>query len=234
MINEAQRVHAAYEKRKRNRMGNVYSFFNKAYLQMYQQRERVLLSMLERAFGTKVADKRVLDIGCGMGGTLLPMLLYGFNAENCFGVDILPERIEIAQNRFPLMTFECASAESNTFPRQTFDLVVLFTCLSSILSDRVRKNVCQAAEQMLKPDGWILVYDFVVNNPRNPDVRAVTSSQLRSLFEKCSCVKSKKLTLVPPLARLICRFSYLSVSILSCIPFLQTHRMSLFQIREKW
>lgn len=229
---ESERVTAAYEKRKGRNL-NYYSCFSPASFQMYQQRERILLNMLKIAFGPTIEDKRVLDIGCGMGGTLLPMLLYGFGPQNCFGVDILADRIEIARKRIPSITFECASAESNSFPKQSFDLVTLHTCLSSILSDDIRKQVCQAAEQMLKPRGWILVYDFVLNNPKNPDVRAVTFSQLLSLFGKCRCVESRKLTLLPPLARKIGKISYSFCSILSCIPFLLTHRMSLFQLKEE-
>jgi ubiquinone/menaquinone biosynthesis C-methylase UbiE len=196
---------------------------------MYQQRERVLLSCLKIAFQGDVSDKKVLDIGCGSGGTLLPMLCYGFRPENCFGLDILEDRIETAKKRLPNITFACCSAENIPFQKETFDLVTMFTCLSSILDSAIRKQVCRAAEEMVKPGGWILIYDFTVNNPRNPDVKAVTYNQLKELFENCRCVKSKKLTLLPPLARIVGKYSYALCESMSWIPFLKTHRMTLFQ-----
>lgn len=72
--NEDGRVRKASEKRKTKGWDKRYCFFNKAFLQVIQELERVLLSMLANTPGTCLADKCVLDIGCGTEGTLLPML----------------------------------------------------------------------------------------------------------------------------------------------------------------
>lgn len=229
MIVEAERIRLAYDKRKQNNLSAQYSLLNPANLITYQQREKVLLMQLNRAFRTDVADKRVLDIGCGAGGSLLPMMLYGFQPENCFGVDLLEDRIEYAKRKFPSMSFECCSAEQSTFQKGSFDLVMMFTCLSSILEVESRKIVSQSATDMIKPNGYIIIYDFVYNNPRNPDVKAVTLRQLKSLFKRCTLKTSHKLTLAPPLARFVGKYSYYLCRSLFLFPFLCTHRMTMFQ-----
>ena len=223
---EAQRVQLAYERRKQQKPSRLYSFFNKACLELYQQRERVLLSMLQKAFSPPLADKKIVDIGCGTGGTLLPMISYGFSPHCCYGVDILEDHVKAAQKRFPSMTFECCSAENCSFEKGSFDLVMMFTCLSSILDTAIRQKVCEASINLLKPGGWVFIYDFVVNNPSNPDVKAVRLNELDGYFRGFKRY-SKKLTLLPPLGRMI--GSYILCTALSWIPFLQTHRMTIYQ-----
>jgi len=229
--NESERIKRVYQKYKEKGIGARYTLFQKGTLQVLQERERVLLSMLAKTLGISLADKCILDIGCGKGGTLLPMLLYGFCPENCYGVDILQDRIDYARQKYPNIHFQCCSAEECTFQKESFDLVTMFTCLSSILDESIREKVCRAAINMAKPGGWILIYDFVVNNPFNSYVKAVPLKHLRHFFDGHK-VYSKKLTLLPPLGRILGRYSYGLCSLCSWIPFLQTHRMTLFQKTE--
>jgi len=226
-LNESERIKIAYQKRKDKGLSKKYSLYNKANIHIVQERERVQLSMLENTIGS-LTDKRILDIGCGWGGTLKPFLFYGAKMDNCYGIDILQDRITKAKNELPQMHFECCSAKNTSFPGESFDLVTMFTCLSSILDDNIRAGVCRKALEMLKPDGWVLVYDFRVNNPNNKDVRAVRLNELREYFSGCDFI-SKRLTLLPPLARRIAPVSTLICSLLEFLPFLKTHRMTMFQ-----
>lgn len=223
--NESERVCRAYENRKIKGWGKRYSWYEKGVLHRVQERERVLLLMLKDTVGN-LSDKRILDIGCGYGNTLIPFLLYGAKIENCFGVDILEDRIESAKKRLPGMTFACCSAENIPFQKNTFDLVTMFTCLSSVLDNHIRWRICQEALAMLRPGGWVLNYDFRVNNPFSPDVKAVRLDELKEHFPGCKCY-SKRLTLIPPLARTLGRYSVALCNILTLIPFLRTHRISM-------
>ncbi|MFB0524902.1 MAG: class I SAM-dependent methyltransferase [Phycisphaerae bacterium] len=225
---EVDRMCKVYKKRKTEDWDQQYSLFNKSFLQVIQERERVLLSMLANTLGTSLADKRVLDIGCGTGQTLLAMLQYGFRAENCFGIDILEDRIALARKRLPNMTFVCCSAEHIPFEKGSFDLLTLFTCLSSILDDSIRAAVCEQAWECLKPGGVALIYDFRVNNPFNPDVRAVTLNELKSYYPTCK-YNTKTLTLLPMFGRRIGRYSIGLCNLLALCPFLRTHRMTALQ-----
>ncbi len=126
------------------------------------------------------------------------------------------------------MTFACCSAEDMPFEKGMFDLVTMFTCLSSVLDDNIRWKICEEAFAMLHPGGWVLIYDFRVNNPSNPDVKAVRLNEMKEYFPGCKCY-SKSLTLLPPLARFVGAYSMTLCSVLSTFPFLRTHRMTIFQ-----
>ncbi len=163
---------------------------------------------------------------------LIQLLLYGAKTENCFGIDILEDRIKEAKAKLHSMTFICCSAENISLEKGSFDLVTMFTCLSSVLDNDIRRRICEEAFAMLRPGGWLLVYDFRVNNPSNPDVKGVKLSELKAYFSGCK-YHSKKLTLIPPLGRLIGRYSMTMCSILAIVPFLRTHRISVFQKPDK-
>ena len=225
--NEAERVKRVYQHREEKQWRKRYSWYEKGTLQSLQERERVLLSMLKNTLGD-LSDKRILDIGCGSGNTLIPFLLYGAKTENCFGVDILEDRIEAAKERLKGMTFACCSAEKIPFEKQTFDLVTMFTCLSSVLDNDIRRKICEEAFAMLRPGGWFLIYDFTVSNPSNPDVKGVRLGELKASFPGCKYY-SKKLTLLPPLARFVGSYSMFLCSVLSVFPFSRMHRMTMFQ-----
>ena len=224
---ERQRIEKAYKSRLDKGWHKRYSLYQGGTLQAIQERERVVLLMLQRTVGT-LADKRILDIGCGAGNTLIPFLLYGAKMEHCFGVDIIEERIETAKQRLPGMNFECCSGEDVPFERGTFDLVTMFTCLSSILDKEIRQKICSRAYDMLHVGGWVLIYDLRINNPLNSDVRAVTLKELKQYFQGCKSY-TRTLTLVPQLGRALGAYSIYMCGVLAKIPFLRTHRMTIFQ-----
>jgi len=126
---ESERVKRVYQARQEKGWEKRYSWYQGGTLQAFQERECVLLKMLERTLEV-LGDKRILDIGCGSGNILIPFLLYGAKMENCFGVDILQDRIEAAKKRLPGMTFACCSGENIPFKKGIFDLFMMFTCLS--------------------------------------------------------------------------------------------------------
>jgi ubiquinone/menaquinone biosynthesis C-methylase UbiE len=225
--NETKRVNRAYELRKEKQWDKRYSWYKKWIIQALQERERVLLSMLNNTLGD-LHDKRILDIGCGTGNTLIPFLLYGAKPKNCYGIDILEDRIKEARAKLPNMTFICCSAEDIPFEKDSFDLVTMFTCLSSVLDTNIRQKICTEAFSVLCPGGWIFVYDFTVSNPSNPDVKGVKLNELKAYFTECRYY-SKRLTLLPPLARFVGSYSIFMCSALSVFPFLKMHRMTAFQ-----
>lgn len=67
-MNEVERIKKAYKKRKSQQKHKLYSYFNKGNLYIVQQRERVILDLLRKYNFPKLLDKKILDIGCGMGG----------------------------------------------------------------------------------------------------------------------------------------------------------------------
>jgi ubiquinone/menaquinone biosynthesis C-methylase UbiE len=79
-----------------------------------------------------LGERKILEVGCGSGKTLASLIELGAQSENLCGVDLLPDRIEEAQSRYPVLHFQCGNAEQLDFPNASFDLILLFTVFSSI------------------------------------------------------------------------------------------------------
>jgi hypothetical protein len=107
-------------------------------------------------------------------------------------------------------------------PDNEFDVVIQFVVLSSILDDSFQQALARRMWDLAKPGGGVLSYDFVYDNPRNPDVRAVTLGRIRQLFPG-GRITSWRLTLAPPLSRAITRVHPAGYTLLNFFPFLRTH-----------
>ena len=57
----------------------------------------------------------------------------------------------------------------------------------SLRQPETRRAFAAEMRRVLRPDGLIVWYEFRVDNPRNPDVKAVTLAELRLLFPDCDC-----------------------------------------------
>ena len=82
--------------------------------------------------------------------------------------------------------------------------------------------------RVLKPGGFVIWYDFFVDNPRNPDVRGVRKSEIHRLFPGCQ-IDLRQITLAPPIGRLVARYSPLVYMLLSRTKILCTHYLGLIK-----
>src|SRR3989442_4123843 len=85
-------------------------------------------------------------------------------------------------------------------PDATSDMVLQSLLFTSILDGEVRRAVAREMLRVVRQDGWILWYDFHVDNPWNPDVRRVGRREMAALFPGCH-IELQRLTLAPPLSR---------------------------------
>jgi ubiquinone/menaquinone biosynthesis C-methylase UbiE len=154
------------------------------------------------------------------------MVGLGAQPRNLYGIDLLSDRIEEARESHPDLNFQCANAEKLDFHDASFDLVLLFTVLSSILDPGMAMNVAREVARVLKPGGGVLWYDFRYNNPRNPNVRGVTIRRIKNLFPEFT-MHLRTLTLLPPVARRLGRLTKLLYPVLASIPLLRTHYLGL-------
>jgi ubiquinone/menaquinone biosynthesis C-methylase UbiE len=148
-------------------------------------------------------------VGCGTGQWLRDFIKWGALPENVTGIDLLPERVSRARRLCPpAVQIQRASAAQLPFYNERFDIVLQSTVVTSILDSDLRR--CVAAEMMrvVKRQGLILWYDYHVNNPWNSDVRGVNRREITQLFPGCG-IKLERITLLPPLARLLAQYSYL-------------------------
>jgi hypothetical protein len=63
---------------------------------------------------------------------------------------------------------------------------------------------------------------FIFDNPRNPDVRSVTLANIRSLFPLAK-VEHHRITLAPPLSRIVTQIHPTLSAVFNTIPLLRTH-----------
>lgn len=65
---EIERVKLAYEKRKETIKADYYALSHPANRFMFFQREKKILELLNTYEFNPLEDKRILDLGCGVGG----------------------------------------------------------------------------------------------------------------------------------------------------------------------
>jgi ubiquinone/menaquinone biosynthesis C-methylase UbiE len=224
---EEARIQAVYAKRQGE--DPRYSWFNPGYLFMIQEQERWLLILLKRHGLVPLHTKKVLEIGCGTGYWLREFIKWGARPENITGIDLLSERVVEARRLLPeAVRIQCSNAANLAFPTETFDLILQSTVFTSVLDAGMKQQMASEMLRMVKRDGLILWYDFHVNNPWNPDVRAIKKREIYQLFPSCQ-IKLQRTTLAPPLARLIAPYSWLACHLLEKVPFLRTHYLGVIR-----
>jgi ubiquinone/menaquinone biosynthesis C-methylase UbiE len=225
---EAERIRDAYARRKKGPQGR-YSFLDPSHVLLIQERDSELLSLLSRNGVESLEGKRILEIGCGTGYLLRAFLQWGAYPENVFGIDLLQERIDQARKLCPQgVRLECGNAVALDFPDGSFDIVMQSVVFSSILDSEMRQQIAAEMLRVLRPGSFVLWYDFFVDNPRNPDVRGIRSSKIRNLFPGCQ-VYLRRITLAPPIGRLVGQYSPFVYMLLSRSKILCTHYLGLIK-----
>jgi ubiquinone/menaquinone biosynthesis C-methylase UbiE len=161
-------------------------------------------------------------VGCGTGGVLRDFLKYGAKPKNCYGVDLLADRIDAAKSLSPNISFSCGNAETLHYESRYFDIVISFTLFTSILDVEMKQNVAAEVLRVLRPGGIVLWYDYHINNPRNPDVRGVSKKEIIELFSGCE-IMLMRTTLAPPITRAVAPHSFLACYFLEKIKLFDTH-----------
>lgn len=226
---EAERIVQAYERRSKSVPPGRYSLFEPSHLLRVQERERRVLKLIESLTGGNLQDKMILEVGCGSGHWLRQFVQWGALPANLAGVDLLPSRLAEARERCPAgVRLEIGDASHLKFDYESFDIILQATAFSSILSDELKAALAREMLRVLRPGGFVLWYDFFVNNPRNPDVRGIGKNELHRLFPNCS-VYCERMTLAPPLGRLLGRVSAFAYNLASGLRFLCTHYLAVIK-----
>lgn len=185
-----------------------------------------LRSMLQKAGFFPLENRRILDVGCGTGDRLAELQQWGASPRNLFGIDLILDRIRVARQNHPDLTFQAANAETLPFADEAFDLVAVFTVFTSILNPRMAANICDQIRRVLKSGGAVIWYDFRMHSPLNGQVRSISRKQIQSLFPDFK-LSLETLSLLPPLARRLGRLTGLLYSPLNSVPFLRSHYLGV-------
>jgi ubiquinone/menaquinone biosynthesis C-methylase UbiE len=123
----------------------------------------------------------ILDVGCGGGTDLAHWLGSGWPADRLAGIDLVPGRVDAARHRCPGVDIRLGGAGPLPFGTGAFDVATASTVLSSIADAADRQALFAEMRRVVRPGGLIIIYDFVVRNPRNPHVLAMTMTRLVGL-----------------------------------------------------
>src|SRR6266436_5054151 len=208
-----------------------YSLFNEATLLQAQDLERNLLTLLKKHGFTHLADKKILDVGCGSGSHLQRFTIYGAKPANLSGIDLMTDRIEQAQHLNPTIDWRVGSAHQLPYPDASFDLVVLFVVFSSILNKSLRQDIADEIWRVRKLGGLIFCYDFAFSNPRNPAVEGISRQQIQQLFKRPGAqFDFRRVILAPPISRLITPRAHWLASTLEHLKIFNTHLVSIISL----
>ena len=123
----------------------------------YVGMQRIMSTLLESQISWKTKGARVLDVGCGTGGTLEQLNRHTQGT----GIDLFPQALKYCrQRRLPRLIQ--ASVEALPLRANTFDLITCFDVLyhQSVVND------AQAISEMvrvLKTGGWLLIREPAYN-----------------------------------------------------------------------
>ena len=175
---------------------------NPGFSQLQEERWRKIAEIIGAGL-RGISPLRVADIGCGKGGDLAHIAELLPEAE-LFGVDLSEERVKAARLAVPTAALWVQDVDTLPFPDGSVQLVVLSTVLSSILDPGTRRQVAAEAYRIIGDDGMLLIYDIRLPSPANPNVCRIGKRELRALLPTAR-IRSYPITLLPPVARSLCR-----------------------------
>lgn len=225
---DAIRIVDEYKRRARELPQDFYCLSKPANLLMHQQTVRSCITALNRAALFPLRDRRMVDIGCGTGSWLTEFVQWGALPENLGGIDLIPERLELARKRLPAADLHLGNASELPWEDESCDIVTQFVVFTSIRDVALRRAIAKEMLRILKPGGSVLWFDFRVDNPRNSAVRGVRKQEVISLFPGCQ-VELNPALLAPPLCRSIAGGAWPLGEMLHTLPFLCTHYAGLIR-----
>ena len=221
--NEVQNMRRRYARRKQIAAPWRYNILNPSVYMNLQERERALIRWIKRSSIAPVSDKRLLEIGCGAGDNLLQFIRLGFQPRNLVGNELLEERAFHARQILPpAVRIIVGDAAELGFADHLFDIVYQSTVFSSILDQSFKTRLANRMWSWIRPGGGLLWYDFVVDNPCNPDVCGLPFNRIRELFPNGE-VTAWRTTLAPPIGRLVCLVHPCLYTLFNALPLLRTH-----------
>ncbi len=228
---ESKRILAEYQRRRKELGNSRYAPWQPSEMLFKFERQRTAarLLLLEKAFPHK--DSKCLEIGCGSLGWLADLIAWGVYENNLHGIELDDLRSRQLQSRLPSANILTGNAASLPWADESFDLLIASTVFSSILDDTMRERVACEIRRVLKAGGALVWYDLRYNNPWNKNVAAISRRELRKLFPDLRSTM-RSVSLAPPLARFIARWSWVTATAASALPFLRTHLLAVMVKRK--
>ena len=232
-MNESDRINNVYEDYSSRRyFMNKWSSLNKGNKLINIEKLNLIKSLLE-LHKINLKNKKILDVGCAGGDTINFLKDLGGLEQDIYGIDIRENRLKHAMENLPKAKIYHMDARNIKFQDNKFDLVSAFTVFTSVVDINNRKKISNELVRVLKPGGIIIFYDFRYNNPFNKSVKGLRRKDIDILFP--NMIKYIHLiTLFPPLARRLGRFTKSFYSFFSKSKILRTHYSGLIIKAESY
>jgi len=128
----------------------------------WKTKEAALVRYRELFWDLDIEGKSILDVGCGFGD-IINFLKSKTNNFSYFGIDLVPEFIEIARRNHPEANFVIGDFFSYKFER-SFDIVVCCGALNSALENL--ESRFEAIKKMFSLASWALSFNMAGNHPQ--------------------------------------------------------------------
>jgi ubiquinone/menaquinone biosynthesis C-methylase UbiE len=228
LADENRRIRSVFKEREqaaiRNGSRNSSAYERRAILERNELLHRILA---EQGIET-LRGKKILDLGCGGGSLLRHLFDFGAQPGNCFGIDLVGERLDVAKHFSPDLGLVLGSGAQLPFPDSAFDITFQSLLFTSVLDPRIKQTIASEILRTMRKGGLLVWYDFIYNNPRNPNVRGVGRREIGELFPGCR-LQFWRLTLAPPIGRVAVRVSPFLYQALAQLPFLRSHYLCLVE-----
>jgi SAM-dependent methyltransferase len=218
-----ERIYGRYQQSRRRR--RAWAADNPGNLAIREE----LLELFRVEVGNRLAAGQLLDVGCGAGWLLVELARSGVAQERLHGVELIESRIATARRALPRADVQGADARRLPYESGAFDVVTMFTLLSSLPDATSAQTALAEGRRVLAPGGVLLVYEPRRPNPLNNATRLITARDLdRALGPGWS---EATLTVFPPLARRLGAFAGGLYPVLARVRPLLTHRLAAFADR---
>jgi ubiquinone/menaquinone biosynthesis C-methylase UbiE len=219
-IKDAYRRYAASSRRQR-----AWALDNSGNIEM---RRELLERLLAEASNELAGQAEILDIGCGVGWWVRALAEQGVSRDRLHGVDLLPSRVEAAAGALEGAQITHGDARALPYDDGRFEVVLLFTVLSSLPSREAVLEALGEARRVLAPGGILLAYEPRLPNPTNRATRWVSRADFERGLESRTLGVST-LTVLPPLSRRLGRLARSLYGRLARWTPLRTHRLVTYR-----
>ena len=223
-MDEIQRILDSYKKRDENKVDEQQYSFTHYRINTTKEREKVYARIVKQ-YIPDVSTAKIIEIGAGDGINLQFFRNIGFKEKNIYGNELRPHMAEAMKKYFPTSYVHTGNALDLTF-KDEFDICFQSTVFTSILNEELKQKIAGRMFEMTKPNGIVLWYDFIYDNPWNKDVKGVKKEEVKRLFPKAKRITFYNIMLAPPIGRRV-GFLYPVVNFL--FPFLRSHIVAVIE-----
>jgi hypothetical protein len=215
-------IRSQYAKRILNGANEKYTAHPIYQDYIIEERERIYLQYINQLRIPK-SEIKLMEIGAGLGLNLPVFEKNGLQWENLYANELLEERVNQMRATLPTPNIFAGDALDLPFENK-FDVVFQSTVFTSVLSEPFRISLARKMWKMLKDDGFILWYDFIYDNPNNPDVRKANRGDVLKYFPQAKQIDFHSVTLAPPIGR---RIGHAYGWMNALFPFLRSHLIAI-------